>query len=388
MCLAVAAFAIGMTCAAGATCQLSDIQLEGPVEGTRKLGTWWPDQGAPAFVMTNDLNLNPQHSVLSCADAECDVQNLDALDIAALGASAPAAFADPVTAQPSIVAAHPTGLVLYRCNDVSCTTRQIIALPNTQGVVLHSNVVRFGANDWAVAYIDAPTEQGHLRLLHCQNADCSASATRIIFNQFDHAMHQIRDVHLARANDGGIQVASLDVALTANPVIGVRMSYCQTAECVTPMHRMFALGPPTPDLDHLALALRPDGRPLVLIPRRDDPVLLDCGDRLCFSSHPLRPLPSDTNDWYAGLVLDSENRPIIGHIRGNEAGFLQCLDSQCDSSVSNRIPLSLSSPLAATLSQNTHGDLVLSHIDREEGVPHATRCVSTVLFATDFEADD
>lgn len=386
--LAGAVMALGMIDAAEAACQLSNIQLEGPIEGTRTLSAWWPDSGAPAFVMTSDLGSNPQHSMLACADAECDVQSLHWLDAGATGASAPAVFADPETSQPTIVAAHSSGLMHYRCADVTCMVRQTSTLPNTDGVTLHSNVVRWGQGEWALVYVNAPASSGDLTLLHCQNADCSQHATALILDQPESPAHQIRDVQLSRTPSGALLVASLDVALANDPILRYRLSYCQTPACSQPQHRLLIEAPPTPDLDHVALAVRADGRPLLLDPRQSGPALIDCSDATCTTQPVWHPLPNEANDWYAGLVLDAHGFPVIGHIRGNEAGMLQCLDAVCQNATPHLMPLPLSSPVSGTLSQNARGDWLLSHIDREEGVAHGTRCVSTVLFAADFESAD
>lgn len=386
--LAGAVTALGISNAAEAACQLSNIQLEGPIEGTRRLSAWWPDHGAPMFVMTSDLGTTPQNTVLACADAECDIQSLNWLDAGANGTSSPAVFADSVSMQPSIVAAHASGLMLYRCAHVGCATRQTLALPNTEGVTLHSNVVRFGLHDWAFAYVDAPAGSGDLRLMHCQNADCSVFSTRVILDQVGSDSHQIRDLQLVRGNSGALHLASIDVELSANPLLRYRLTTCATPSCPAPDHQDLVVAVPTPDFDHAALAVRTDGRPILLDPRTADPALIECANANCSGQRVHHPLPNEAGDWYSGLVLDASDLPVIGHIRGNEAGFLQCLDATCGNNVSNRIALPLSSPLTASLSRNAHGDLLLSHIDREEGVAHGTRCVSPVLFAADFEGDD
>lgn len=385
---AVAMLLAAITGPATASCQISDIHLEGPPEGALSVSAWWPEQGGPAFVWRTDVVSQPQLYVIRCADAECDSQSRQWLDHGASVASAPAVFTEPNISQPSIVSAHPNGLRNYRCADADCTSWQMYPLPASAGVTQHSNIVRWGAHDWALAYVGVGAEAGDLKLLHCQNPDCSSHETRTLMQHQSSDPIVYRQLALARSGAGALALASLAVALSDPAQSQYRLSLCDEASCNHPVHRDILTVPPSPELDRIALAFQNDGRLLLLDPRQSEPRLLSCADASCLSVE-ASPLPHAQGEWYAGLAVSAHGWPVLGQIQAGQAGFLKCLDAQCQSYASTLLPLPLSSPRSAELSRNQHGDWLLTHVDYEEGQAHATRCLQPESrFSSSFEDSD
>lgn len=227
-------------------------------------------------------------------------------------------------------------LKVAMCQDAGCDAIERVILDETGKVGEYSSLRLNAQGAPVISYYDA--ENKTLKLAVCQDVACA-------------------DVTLVVVDDTGKvgKYTSLALAEGDRPVISyydeenedLKIALCQDALCSAPTLKILA-GGATEDGEYNALALDDADRPRVAYQHYDgdaDPVvgaikLAACEDAACTSvSHAeVDRKKGDRLGAYNSMVLDSDDRPIIGYWdpAGHAMRVALCRDATCDRSRTRR----------------------------------------------------
>jgi len=231
--------------------------------------------------------------------------------------------------RPVVVYSSGLGLSLQACDDVLCSAGVPRQITNsfdggqTASIVIRSNNAAF------VSYVD--TTAGALHLHACSDGTCGTVTTRVL----DNVGATILPTSLALA--GSTPVIAYGGVAAGETFPQVRLFVCAAHATCGSGGTVRVLDTSAPNLDGIALAIRPSLRPLVAYAEAGgvgdrDLRLYDCADASC-SSGTARTLDGATDSAGQDVVIAirPDGRPILAYHYGTSADLrlFDCADVDC-----------------------------------------------------------
>jgi len=340
--------------------------------------------GRPLLVYSTDQSNDTQLFVHDCANLACSSGSSQSFGYISgrFGDSGVAIRADN---RPLVTTSYYGALRLYDCSDAGClgaTSTDIFAMASGIGGDLP---LLLQASGNPLLLYTAPynaAAPGALVAHFCDDVQCTGTGRDVVLAT-PPAQAQFAAYSLAMDAQGNPVVAYLRSAGASNSY-GNMISVCSgspTCSSVTTTALSSPIGRFMPW--HTALAIRSDGRPLVLDNRPDDPALLDCATPACTSAT-RRSLPPAAGQ-PLGLALLAGDRPAFARYRDSVMSAWACDDAACTGGAEVAVTVSHSGLRDGDFKLDASQRPVIAWIDGGTRVLSLARCLSDALFADGFD---
>lgn len=212
------------------------------------------------------------------------------------------------------------GYLVWDCADAECsssTLREVGASgnPNGGGTEL---VIRADGRP-LLAYLSTQSDGRVVRVFSCADANCSSGSEHLVADESADSTF-ILGLNTVLGTDGR-------ALLAWNRIQGsLRLAQCADPDCSSASVRSLNA---SPTFGRVPIAVRSDGRPVLLEQLSQERSLLTCDTPACLSLA-RSPLPNPF-DGIEALVLDAKQRPVYSSGSIGHGGYWQCVDAACSS---------------------------------------------------------
>jgi hypothetical protein len=267
-------------------------------------------------------------------------------------------------------------LKLLHCDDPYCEGDESgnISIPDTAGIVgTYTSLALDVTGKPIVSYCDA--FDGNLKLLHCDNSDCSRSSISIPDS----------------LNTVG-KYTSIALDAKGNPVVSyydssngdLKLLHCDDPGCTGDESSNISTPDTTGDVgSYTSLVLDAAGNPVISYwASKIGLKILHCDDPKCEGDESSNIAIPDTGEvgWFSSLVLDAAGNPVVGYydFSSGDLKILHCDDPNCAGDESKNItaPDTDGGGVASTISMvlDAKGNPVVSYYDSSKGQLKILHC--------------
>lgn len=258
-----------------------------------------------------------------CGDAECSVVTIRELSQAHASFSSSPSIAIRPDGRPFVFYGNYWGLLAWNCADVECSSGALSQLGPTGVLAVSSTelVIRTDGRP-LLAYANSRSEERVVRVFSCHDANCSSGSEYLVADESADSDH-ISSLNIALGPDGRAVLAWYRVQGGQG---SLRLAQCTDFDCSSASVRSLDT---SPTIVNVLMAVRSDGRPVLLEQLSQERNLLTCDTPACLSL--ARSPLSDSFGGVRALLLDAKQRPVYSFGTIGQGGYVQCIDAACSS---------------------------------------------------------
>lgn len=362
----------------------SDTLVAQPQEAIGFVSLAFRSNSRPLLALTAGANNSQSLHLTECSALECGTGTVRLMD-QSTNYAMPPGISVRSNGRPAIAASWVGGLNFYDCGDTACSFR--VVRPLVQGGLgARGGVMALLPGDRAVVGDEGSSTQGNafdLRGHTCVDAGCTSAEVQTLKDYPDDAGHSLFDLQLESSAVGDLYVSWIRVP---GPVSQTEWQFmhCPGGDCSEAVPSLVSGATATSFPERISMAIREDGRPLLLDGQSGRRVLIDCSDPGCAGSV-AHALPVPTTGIAGGLALDTEGRANFFRFEGGQLEFHTCLDATC--SDTNSVQISLPSSLISTwdFGRAPDGRLGLVYVAAGSRQARFATCGDGRLFSNGFE---
>lgn len=314
-----------------------------------------------------------------CSDAECSSVTIREPQAANSDGSEPSIAIRP-DGRPFAFYSYVGGNAGWDCADADCSSGALrpIASAGT-GTGQHTELVIRTDGRPLLAYTRIQGGVREVRVFSCTDADCSSGSEHLVADE-SAVSSSINGLNIALGADGRALLAWNRVQGSEG---SLRLAQCVDLDCSSANTRSLNAAP---DYYRAALAVRADGRPVLLETAGGGRNLLTCDTPACLSLA-RAPLPY-LYEVPGTLALDGTQRPVYSVGAIGLGGFWQCADSQCSSAERSIVVSDGGAPnrgFSGPLALDAQGRPVLAFAEQDLQDVWLLTPKSADLFANGFE---
>jgi hypothetical protein len=255
-----------------------------------------------------------------CGDAECSVVTIREAPQAPDSFASPPSIAIRPDGRPFAFYSYFGGYLVWDCADAECsssTLREVGASGNPNGGSTELAIRADGRP--LLAYLSTQSDGRVVRVFSCTDSNCSIGSEHLVADESADSTI-ILGLNMVLGTDGR-------ALLAWNRIQGsLRLAQCADPDCSSASVRSLNA---SPTFGRVPIAVRSDGRPVLLEQLSQERNLLTCDTPACLSLA-RSPLPNPF-DGVEALVLDAKQRPVYSSGTIGHGGYWQCVDAACSS---------------------------------------------------------
>lgn len=363
----------------------ADAPIPQPQTPIDRVSLEFREDSRPVIALTaGPMNEQSLH-LTDCRDLECGLGTERLLDSAFNYSSQPG-LAVRSSGRPMLAAVWYGGLNVYDCGDAGCSFRSVRPLiPTSLGAT--GGVLALMPDDRAVIGSEGNGIQGNpfdLVGYRCADAACSSAQAQTLQDYPDNANHTLLDFRLAASAEGDLYVSWIRMPGPANQTEW-QLLRCPGGDCSAAMPSLVSGATAISYPVQIVMAIRADGRPLLLDGQSGRRVLIDCTDADCASFVP-HPLPVPSTGLAGGLALDEGGRVNFFHFESGELSFHTCRDAICSESDAVQVALPVDTIWNWSFGKAPDGRLGLAYVTAGTRQARLASCGDGRLFNSGFES--